>query len=102
MLATPVANAPGPPGLSAPAKLTVGAPVAMLYQPVPAGLRSMLDVIVGAVVSTVIIRFADVAMLPAASVAVAYRVCWPSLNETLLKLQAPARAVAVPKSLEPS
>src|SRR5215471_9549796 len=63
-------------------KLTVGAPVFWLYQPVLAGLAGVrLAVIVGRVVSILKVALCTWAsILPAGSTLAAYRVCMPSLS----------------------
>src|SRR5579864_7893952 len=63
------AATPDPGTVSAQTKLTVGFPVAALYQPVGAGFAGlMLAVIVGGVVSTLMPEIVAEALLPAISV----------------------------------
>src|SRR5437588_500300 len=58
---------------------------------------------VGAAVSMVTLRAADVVLLPAASVALAVMLCVPSLNVLLVMLQLPLpSAVVVPSTVLPS
>src|SRR5262245_637948 len=57
-----------PDRLSEPVKLTLGEPVAMLYQPVAAGARSGAPLIVGAVLSMLMPETVALLLLPARSV----------------------------------
>src|SRR5262249_19993794 len=90
--------------MSVAGNVTVGAPVGMLCQPVPAGAGEAAPLITGATVSIVTLRAEDAGeAFPATSVTLALNGCEPSARKPVVKLQVPFAAdVAVPRRAAPS